>query len=291
MHTAWEYPGWVDVVPQLDHLKVATFSFMDQRPKSNANKPDKDTLELFISTISRIKATHLHLHNLSLSYDTPEKDIPRTYHLDPANMNLHNVSGPFLYEFVRWMDRHEIVGKVRISDSIMSPQPTIPVPIAGESLELYNIPTSASMVAILGMFNTSILQVSACPGFDDAVVRWLTQKDAVPGLSGKNFAMDTMERLEIVESINFGSYDMRRLVQTRARAADERIQADPTSNGVVPIEYLLVSGDCPVLSVSDMDWYRKNSDIVEVSWIREWDGGNKMEIFDNFDDLDDYSDD
>ena len=244
-------------------VKLQSFMYEPKRPLS-VDVLSKDTLELFISIISWIKPTHLHLHNLSLSYDTPKKEIPRTYSLYPDTVNLHNLSGPFLYEFVCWMNRNDIINQVRISDSTMSLQPIIHIPIAGHFLKLCNIPTSVSMSTILGTFNTPTLHVTTCPGFDNTVVEWLTKKDAVPGPSGKTFAMETMEHLEILDCINFGSCDMRRLVQTRA-----------FSNRVAPIEHLVVSGNSPVLSDSDMDWYKRNSDTVEVSWIREWDGGSE----------------
>ncbi|KIM45693.1 hypothetical protein M413DRAFT_8793 [Hebeloma cylindrosporum] len=271
MKTAWECPQWVDVVPQLRTLKVTTFCFVDQNPESDRNEPDKDTLAFFISVISRIQlTTRLHLHNLSLSYDAPEKVIPRTYRLSTRSIYLHEISSPFLYEFFRWLKHDEIAEVIRIGDSTISPPPTDHIPIAAHCLELSRITTSSSVRAILSILNTSSLRVIGCPGFDDSVIEWLTKGDSVPGLSGKKtFAMENTEHLEILESVNFSSPVLRSLIQIRAHAASERIKADPTSQGVICIRYMEVSGNCPGLSDDDMVWYTENSEIVYVRWVRK----------------------
>ncbi|KIM48545.1 hypothetical protein M413DRAFT_20923 [Hebeloma cylindrosporum] len=210
-----------------------------------------------------------------------EKDVPWTYSLSTPFIHLRNISGPFLYEFARWLNPGEIIEVVRISDSNISPPPIAPIPIFGHFLELNRIATSASVCAILGVFNTIRLKVTNCSGMNDSVLEYLAKDAAVPGISGKTSEMENMKQLEIVGSVNFSPLLLRRLIQLRAHVFSERI-ADETSRRTRGIVFLEVPGNCTDLSDDDIVWYRKNWEIVEVRWARK--GGNRIELFSNFDD-------
>jgi hypothetical protein len=93
-------------------------------------------------------------------------------------------------------------------------------------------------------------------------------------------AVPRLAVLEIMDSVNFSAHVLRLLVAIAARKS----RVDPTLPELPYIKFLSVCGDCPALSQRDMGWYNRNSERVRVCWIREWDGGNQLERFDNFHD-------
>ncbi|KIM35782.1 hypothetical protein M413DRAFT_32246 [Hebeloma cylindrosporum] len=261
MDLSWEFPQWVNCVPKLTFLKVTTFSFSEADPESVDGKPGKGTLELFISIICRIDPDHIHILNVSLSYDTPLKDTPQTRPFSPNSIHLNNVSSPFLYVLVNWMNCEETISMIRISNSnISQQQPTtgIRVLIPGKFLELENITTCESVCSILGAFHSITLKVTNCAGFDDAAIEWLTSNpDTLPGLW----------ELQISDCVNFSTQVLRLLVKTRAIASSKHDRANPTLPQLPYIGNLSIWGNCPALSQGEKVWYKRNVETLQVSWI------------------------
>ncbi|KIM45680.1 hypothetical protein M413DRAFT_345656 [Hebeloma cylindrosporum] len=282
MEIGWDFPGWIQALeggPRLQSLKISNFTFRSEMSDS-PDGLERNTLQFFVSMLSRINPTRLHLVAMSLSPDSTPRTIPRTYNLSDVYIHFEASSGPFLVDFLSWTQ-----GGIHQSSTITGTE-TIPhfdTALFGKTLTLHTIPDSASLRAILENFWGETLVFDNCDGFDNTLIQWLFQPNGIQREERANFAAKMLNYIRINSCTNFTSNALRRLVEVR-HTASRKNEAALGTIVAMNIDVLNVTGTAPILEPNDQSWFTMNPDVVEVTWYREEPDSYSMYMFDNIQD-------
>ena len=276
-----DFPGWVRAFEggrRLDSLKISNFIFSSEISDPIGELGQK-TVQFFVSMLSRIQPNQLHLVGMSLSSDSTPRTITNTYDFSDTYFHFDTSSGPFLVEFLSWT-QGRVYHSLEITKCGIIPT-HLDIPLCGSRLTLRGISDSSSLRTILANFRGTTLTLEGCAGFDDTLIKWLSQPDGIQCPDGDAFAAKSMNHIRIRNCTDFSSDALRRLVAARHRAAPRSNQV-PTSTDVKEIYCLDVIGLAPVLKPKDQVWFAMNPDVVEVCWYREEPDGLSTHMFDNY---------
>lgn len=284
MEMGWDFPGWIKALedgPRLHNLKISNFTFSTEISDDPMDEPGQNTVKFFVSMLSRMNPMKLHLVGMSLSSDSTPRIIPGNYNLSDISIHFQTSSGPLLADFLSWAPGR-IHKSLRITGCETTP-PHFDTPLCGETLTLHQMDDSSSLRAILANFRGATLALDSCAGFDNTLIKWLSQSDGIQGAEGAAFAAKSMNHMRIKNCTNFTSGALRHLVAVRHRAAHRANEAAlPTK--VKNIDFLNVTGTAPVLKPKDQAWFVMNPVVTEVCWYREDPDGVSMYMFDNIED-------
>jgi hypothetical protein len=285
MEMGWDFPGWIKALedgPRLHNLQISNFTFSTENSDDHMDEPGQDTVRFFVSMLSRINPIRLHLVGISHSSDSTPRIIPRSYNLSNVSIHFQTSSGPFLADFLSWT--HGGIHKsLRITGCETIP-PHFDTPLCGETLTIHHMADSSSLRAILANFWGATLVLDSCAGFDNTLIKWLSQPDGIQDAEGATFAAKAMNHIRVKNCTNFTSDALRRLVAVRHRAAYRGNEAAAPSTNVENIDFLNVTGTAPVLKPKDQAWFVMNPNVAEVCWYREEADGLTTHMFDNIED-------
>ena len=285
MEMGWDFPGWIKALedgPRLHNLKLSNFKFSTENSGDPMDEPGQNTVRFLVSMLSRIKPLRLHLVGMSLSSDSTPRSIPHGYNLSDVSIHFETSSGPFLSDFLSWTQ-----GGIDKSLRITGCETIVPhfdTSLRGELLALGQIAESSSLRTILANFGGATLSLDSCAGFDNTLIKWLSQPDGIQGEEGATFAAKSMDHIRIKNCTNFTSDALRHLVAVRHSAVYRRDRAVPSSFNVKNIDFLNVTGTAPVLERKDQVWFLTHPDVAEVCWYREEPDGLTTYMFDNIED-------